>query len=140
MSLNHVVARFRDGRTIKGTSLNVDPTKPTCHVRTDGRAVEIKLIDLKALFFVKDVGGNPAHNEATQPTAGDARLVGGKGIAVKFADGEVVVGVSNRFPPLGKFFFMLPIDPKSNNIRILVNRAATVSITEATAAQLAAAG
>jgi hypothetical protein len=131
MSVNHVVARFRDGRTIKGTTLNVDPTRLTCHVRTERGAIEIKLNDLKALFFVKDPDGNPAHHEAVDPTPGDPRLVGAKRIAVRFEDGETVTGMSNRFPPLGKLFFMLPIDPRSNNIRILVNRAATVAITDA---------
>jgi hypothetical protein len=132
MSLNHIVARYRDGRTIKGTSLNVDPSRPTCHIRTvDSGVVEVKLLELKALFFVKDPTGNPAHNEAMDPTPGDVRLVGAKKIAVAFEDGETVVGMANRFPPLGKFFFMIPIDPKSNNIRILVNRVATRSITEA---------
>lgn len=131
MSANLVVARFRDGRTIKGTSLNVDVAKPTFHVKAEGGAVEIRLVDLKALFFVKDPVGNAAHNEATDPTTGDPRLVGAKRVAVRFEDGETITGMSNRFPPLGKYFFMLPIDPKSNNVRILVNRAATVAITEA---------
>lgn len=132
MIANNVVARFRDGTTMKGTSLNVDPTKKTCHIRGgDQKVVEVKFIDLKALFFVKDPSGNPAHNEATDPTPGDPRLVGGRKIAVRFTDGETIVGMSNRFPPLGNNFFMVPIDPKSNNLRILVNRAATVAITEA---------
>lgn len=131
MAANLVVARFRDGRTMKGVSLNVDPTKPTFHVRTDQGAVEVRLVDLKALFFVKDPAGNPAHHEATDATVGDPRLFGAKRIAARFEDGETIVGMSNRFPPLGKYFFMLPIDPKSNNIRILVNRGATVAITEA---------
>lgn len=132
MISNLVVARFRDGRTLKGTSLNVDPTKPTFHIRTSDRgAVEVRLVDLKALFFVKDPTGNSAHNEATAPTPGDPRLVGGKKIAVKFEDRETILGMANRFPPLGNFFFIIPIDPKSNNIRILINRAATTSITEA---------
>jgi hypothetical protein len=131
MSANLVVARFRDGRTLKGISLNVDVAKPTFHVRTDQGSVEVRLVDLKALFFVKDPTGNPAHNEAMEATSGDPRLVGGKRIAVRFEDRETILGVSNRFPPLGKYFFMLPIDPKSNNIRILVNRAATAAITEA---------
>ena len=132
MITNHVVARFRDGTTLKGTSLNVDPTKKTCHIRGgDQKVAEVKFIDLKALFFVKDPSGNPAHHEATDPTPGDPRLVGGHKIAVRFADGETIVGMSNRFPPLGNNFFMLPIDPKSNNLRILVNRGATVAITEA---------
>ncbi len=133
MISNLVVARFRDGRTLKGTSLNVDVTKPTFHIRTqDQGAIEVRLVDLKALFFVKDPTGNSAHHEAIAPTEGDPRLVGARKIAVKFDDRETVVGMANRFPPLGNFFFMIPIDPKSNNIRILVNRAATVSITEAT--------
>jgi hypothetical protein len=130
--VNQVVARFRDGRTLKGTSLNVDPSKPTCHVRTATGAIEVKLSDLKALFFVKDPHGNAKHNEAAKATPGDQRLLGGHKLAVKFHDGETIVGVANRFPPLGRFFFMLPIDPKSNNLRILVNRDATVSITQAT--------
>ncbi len=128
--VNQVVARFRDGRTLKGTSLNVDPAKPTCHVRTATGAVEVKLADLKALFFVKDHAGDAKRNEAANPTPGDQRLVGGHKLAVTFADGETIVGVANRFPPLGRFFFMLPIDPKSNNLRILVNRDATISITQ----------
>jgi len=134
---NLVVARFRDGTTLKGTSLNVDPAKPTFHIRTPDRgAIEVRLVDLKALFFVKDPTGNSAHHEATSPTAGDPRLVGARKIAVKFEDRETIVGMANRFPPVGNFFFMVPIDPKSNNIRILINRAATVSITEATQPQL----
>lgn len=132
MATNTVVARFRDGRLVKGTSLNVDPAKPTAHVRTeDGAAIQVKLADLKALFFVKDPTGDPSHNEAATATPGDPRLVGGKRIAVRFADGETVVGMSNRFPPLGQFFWVTPIDPKSNNLRILVNRAATTSIVDA---------
>ena len=129
--MNQVVARFRDGRILKGTSLNVDPTKPTFHLRTKEGPVEIALVELKALFFVKDQTGNAQHNEAAAATPGDARLVGGHKLAVRFQDGDIVVGLANRFPPLGKFFFMIPIDPKSNNIRILVNRDATSSITQA---------
>lgn len=128
--VNHVVARFRDGRTLKGTTLNVDTSRPTFHVRTPDGPVEVQLADLKALFFVKDHAGNPRHDEAMSATAGDSRLVGGKPTAVRFEDGETIVGSSNRFPPLGAFFYMLPVDPQSNNLRILVNRAATSAITE----------
>jgi hypothetical protein len=128
--LNQVVARFRDGRTIKGSSLNVDVTKPMFHVRTAEGPIEVSLADLKALFFVKDHAGNSKHREATAPTPGDPRLVGSHKLAVKFHDGETIVGVTNRFPPLGRYFFMLPIDPASNNLRILVNRDATASITQ----------
>jgi hypothetical protein len=132
MSTNHVVARFRDGRILKGATLNVDTSRPTFHVRTDKGPIEVILAELKALFFVKSPTGDSKHQEATEPTAGDPRLHGAFKIVVRFEDGEQIVGMANRYPPLGKYFFMLPIDPKSNNVRILVNRAATRSITEAT--------
>ena len=36
---NLVVARYLDGKLLKGTSLDVDPTRPTFHVRPpEGRA------------------------------------------------------------------------------------------------------
>jgi len=130
--MNNVVARFIDGRIVKGTSLNVDPTKPTFHVRTPNGPVEVKLADLKALFFVKSLDGDSAHEEAMTATDGDPRLVGGKPVTVIFKDREKVVGVTNRFPPIKPFFFITPIDPKSNNIRILVNKGAAISIREAT--------
>ncbi len=38
----------------------------------------------------------------------------------------------NRFPPITPFFFMLPIDPQSNNIRILINGAAIREMSEVT--------
>lgn len=135
MPANLIVARFLDGRTVKGTSLNVDPARPTCHVRTNDGPIEVALKELKALFFVKDLSGNAAHQEGSRATPGDARLVGGTAISVEFADGERIVGATNRYPPNRPFFFMVPIDPKSNNLRILVNRAAAVRITEAPAAR-----
>ena len=35
----------------------------------------------------------------------------------------------NRYPPNRPFFFLLPMDPDSNNIRILVNRDALAELT-----------
>lgn len=53
---NMVVARFADGRTVKGNSLDVDPNRPRRHVRTaEGEMVDVALDDLKALFFVKSL-------------------------------------------------------------------------------------
>ena len=44
---NEVVARFLDGKVIKGVSLDVDPNRPICHVRTgERRMVEVKLTTL----------------------------------------------------------------------------------------------
>jgi hypothetical protein len=132
MIQNIVVARYLDGRIVKGTSLNVDPDKPTFHVRTEqGPAVEVKLRDLKALFFVKDLVGNSMRNESADPTPGDSRLLGARRVCVEFRDGETLTGTTPRFPPIKQFFYVIPIDPKSNNLRVLVNRHATAHVREA---------
>jgi hypothetical protein len=49
-------------------------------------------------------------------------------VEITFADGERLGGLMNRYPPIGPFFFMLPIDPDSNNLRILVNREAVATM------------
>ena len=129
MKPNIVVARFRDGRVLKGSSLNVDPNRATFHLRTEnGEVVVVRLQDLKALFFVKDPSGNSVFQESFEATPGDARLVGAKRISARFEDGETVVGMTHRWPLTGDSFFMVPIDPKSNNLRILVNRAALAQV------------
>jgi hypothetical protein len=127
--MNKVVARFADGRLIKGVSMNVDVTKTTCHVRTaENKMEEVRLADLKALFFVKSLDGDASHNEAMAPETADPRGRGSIQVELKFIDGERLVAFANRFPPLGAFFFLLPVDTRSNNIRILVNRAQVASI------------
>lgn len=126
-----IVAHFIDGTVKKGQSLDVDPKKPTCHLKTEtGGTIEIALADVKALFFVRSATGDPAHNEARESVAGDSRLVGARRVRVMFADKEEIVGLMNRYPPITRHFFMLPIDPLSNNVRILVNRAAVKEMSE----------
>jgi hypothetical protein len=126
---NQVVARYRDGRLVKGISLDLDPAKPTCHVRPAGsKVVEVKLSELKALFLVKSLDGNSAHDEALTFEANDRRSSGSTKIEVVFQDGERLVGFTNRFPPNRALYYVVPADLKSNNIRILVNSEAVKSI------------
>lgn len=126
-----IVARFINGRVEKGTSTDVDPKRPNCHLTTDsGERLEVSLASVKALFFVKTAAGRPEYREAKGQSAGDSRLLGTKRVRVVFADKEEIVGLTNRYPPVAPYFFMLPIDPQSNNIRILVNRAAVMEMTE----------
>jgi hypothetical protein len=129
--LNNVVAHFTNGRIVKGTSLDVDVGKPMCHVRTESEGtVPVELKDLKALYFVKDLSGNPGYREHQDPQDGDVRIRGSRMIEIRFSDGEEMGGLTNRYPPTRPFFFVLPMDSKSNNIRILVNKGAIASITE----------
>ena len=127
---NDVVAHFLDGRIVKGTSLDVAPSSPKCHVKTDEHMVEVELEKLKALFFVRDLTGDREYRESLTPDPNDMRLRGTKGIELIFHDGERLVGLTNRFPPTKQYFFVLPMDANSNNIRVLVNKFAVESIKE----------
>ncbi|MGH7710155.1 MAG: DUF6982 domain-containing protein [Gemmatimonadaceae bacterium] len=127
--VNHVVARFIDGRLIKGTSMDVDPGKPGCHIRTpDGAIYAVELRELKALFFVKSLNGDARHSEGMELQPADRRQFGSALVELTFADGERMVGLTNRATPNRDFFFVLPVDSRSNNIRVLVNRGALKSI------------
>ena len=125
-----VVARFQDGRLLKGTSLDVGPARPTFHIRPQkGPVLEVRLQDLKALFFVRSLDGDPQRIERKSPDPGDPRTRGSRVIGMRFADGEFMVGLTVAYPPRRDYFFALPVDQHSNNIRVLVNKEAVVSMT-----------
>lgn len=127
---NFVVANLLRGGVVKGISLDVDAAKPLCHIRTDGGAVEVKLAEVKALFFVRDLAGDPARNDAQALAGDDPRQRGATVVEIEFKDGERIVAFTNRFPPRGAFYFVVPVDPASNNSRILVNSAAVASLRQ----------
>jgi len=127
---HRVVARFRDGRIVKGITMDIDPGRSRCHVRTpEGKMVEVHLPDLKALFFVRSLEGNSTRYENRTPDPQDRRSRGATAMTMTFEDGEVMVGLTIRYPPNRPFFFILPVDAESNNLRILVNRDAVVSMS-----------
>ena len=126
---NEVVAHFIDGRIVKGTSLDVNPAKPNCHLRTDDGVENVSLDDIKALYYVKSLAGDSERDDSLEVVEDDIRLRGSKRVELVFKDTERLVVLSNRFPLTGDRFFVLPIDPGSNNDRILVNRAALQSIS-----------
>jgi hypothetical protein len=127
--MQKVVAHLRDGRVLKGTSLDVAPNRPTCHVRPpDGPAVEVRLNDLKALFFVRTLEGDAEHDEERAVDPEDRRALGSTVVRLTFGDGEEMTGLTNRYPPTQPFFFIVPVDPGSNNLRILINRSAVVAM------------
>lgn len=129
-----VVAHFIDHTIVKGTSIDVDPGKPRCHIQSrEHGSLEVELAQLKALYFVKDFAGKPEYQDSSDPAAGDMRLRGSHQVKVTFLDGEELFGLMNRYPPNRSRFFVLPIDAASNNVRILVNRDAVRTIEPLTA-------
>lgn len=127
-----VVAHFLDHRIVKGTTVAIDPTKPVCHIHTPADGMqEVELVKLKALFIVKDLAGRPQYREASEPNPTDLRLCGSREVYILFRDGEHLSGLVNGQRSARQFFWVLPIDPESNNIRILVNRSAVLGISSA---------
>ena len=115
-----VVARYIDGKRVKGLSQDFFPNKDRFHVspadKPSGEAVEILLKDLKAVFFVRDFAGNYQYDERKEYIQGDKPS--GRKIEVTFKDGEVLVGTTLGYDPNRPGFFLFPADPKSNNIRV----------------------
>lgn len=119
MAGNLVVAAFRDGRRIKGSTLDFLPTRDAFHLhRADGGIDTVMVADLKALFFVRDLAGDFTHDTRNEFPQGSRPP--GRKIRIVFADGEEVVGTTQGYDPTRKGFFVLPADSKANNERIFV--------------------
>ena len=109
---NEVAAHYLDGRVVKGISLDLDPGRPRFHIRTAAQGtLEVKLTELKALFFVKDLVGNSGRKDVLALEPSDGRPRG-------------------AYPPARPFFFVLPADARSNNLRVLINRAAVKRMSQ----------
>jgi hypothetical protein len=129
--LNKVVARFAEGPVVKGMTADFFPGKDVFHLSLadappDAEPIEVRMQDLKALFFVKDYQGDPAHVE--QKGFDEGRPPAGRRIQVTFKDGETLVGTTTGYQPGRPGFFLVPADPESNIERCYVVSAATESV------------
>lgn len=116
---NRVVARFADGRMIKGTTQDFAPAKECFHVITSeggARPTRIAIADLKAVFFVRSLVGNATHQEQH----GFSAPLQGRKVQVTFKDGEVLVGTTQAYHADRQGFFVVPADAGSNNERVFV--------------------
>lgn len=114
-----VVARFIDGRVVRGFTTEFQPSKPYLQVSTDPASTEtvhLPFAQLKALFFVRDFLGNPCHIESQTFTAEPQ----GRKVVVTFQDGEVLTGSTVGYRNGDRGFFVQPADPQSNNLRVYV--------------------
>jgi len=127
-----VVARYTNGRMIKGMTQDFFPNKDRFHIATDdnrlNKPAEVILKDLKAVFMVRNFLGNPQYVERKKYQEGDTPY--GIPLEVTFADGEVMVGSSMGFDSKREGFFLSPVDPMSNNIRAFVITSAVKRIRQ----------
>jgi hypothetical protein len=118
-----VIARYRNGKLVKGTTSNFMHRNPAFHMRpVNGQPnqppIQVQVRDLKAVFVVRSFGGNPGYQEKTSFQPGATPY--GRKLQVTFEDGETISGASANYDPDGQGFFLTPADPASNNERIYV--------------------
>ena len=117
-----VVVRYKDGKVLKGVTQNFFPNKDRFHLflaeKPSDPPKEIFIRDLKAVFVVRDFGGNPDYKERKEFSGGEK--VFGTKIEVAFQDGEVLVGSTLGYDLKRQGFFIFPADPQSNNLRAFV--------------------
>jgi len=116
---------------IKGTTYNFSPNSPVFHItpingQPGSGSAEVAVNDLKAMFVVKALDGNPEYVKKDGFQPGGMRI--GRRLEVVFEDGEVLHGFSTNYEPTKPTFFLLPADPEGNNKRILVVTAAVKSV------------
>lgn len=128
-----VVVRYVDGRLVKGTTQDFFPNKDRFHLLSDTTVTtvseepaEVLIRDLKAVFFVKDFGGNPGYNERKEYNNGDKAQ--GRKVEILFVDGEKLVGSTLGYDPNRLGFFLFPVDPESNNMRVFAVTAAVKNV------------
>ncbi|HEY5998473.1 MAG TPA: hypothetical protein VI078_04130 [bacterium] len=131
MIQNKIVVRFLDGRRLKGYTGDFLPSKPAFHVMPldappGTKPMLVQISELKAVFFVKDLVGNPEHRERLEFRPDRPPV--GKKIRVVFRDGEVLVGTTQGYDPTRAGFFLVPADHESNNERCFIIGRATTKV------------
>ena len=106
------------------------PAKDSFHLAsTDGapgsRPTEIRMAELKAVFFVRDFEGDPTYKDRQEF---DRTPLSGRRIRVTFKDRELLVGMTQGYQPGRPGFFVIPADPRSNIERCFVVTAFTQEV------------
>ena len=118
---NKAIVAFLDGRRLKGYIYNFSAQKDRFRLfleqdttQREGKDVQMK--DLKAIFFAKDFVGNSEYTESQELTSQNQ----GRKAEVTFRDGEKLAGTTDAYNPDKVGFFLVPADPRSNNLRVFV--------------------
>ena len=120
-TLCKIVVRYADGRLLKGYTCDFLATKRYFHLAPTPDApkaarITVPVGHLKAIFFVRDFAGESRYVERKTFDHHTA----GRRVAITFLDDEQLVGATLNYRPDGDGFFVIPADPKSNNLRVFV--------------------
>jgi hypothetical protein len=122
-----VVARATNGTLIKGYNYDFSPGRRRFHIFPTRDAssdpVPVLLNELKAVFFVRDLAGNPTHHDRKAFLPGERPS--GRKIEIVFKDTEVLVGSTEaEIWQTTPGVLLTPADPTSNNLQVYAVSAA----------------
>lgn len=129
--LQKIVARYVDGRVIKGHTNNFSPTSREFMLQvhdapaTDD-AVRIEIRDLKAIFFVKDFLGR--RNYQKRDVFTPHQPYQGRRVKVTFKDRESALGATPEYNPKAQGFFFFPADMDGNTLKAYIVNAAVEDV------------
>jgi hypothetical protein len=124
-SQKRVVVHFKDGNLLKGHTRDFAPGTNAFTVisgqgEDGGKTREVRITDLKAVFFVRQLDGNILYREKKRFKEVTRSHLRGHRIELRFQDGEVIRGTTLDYAVGKEGFFITPVDPMSNNRLIYV--------------------
>jgi len=125
--MSKAVLRYMDGRILKGRLTSFQQSSGFVRIidQSTGFVESVRLDQLKAVFFVRDFEGIPAHaDQKSFPP----RPEYGRRTVVRFQDGEELWGYTQGYSIERLGFFLFPADKSSNNERVFVVTASTESV------------
>jgi len=136
MNDQKVVLNFTDGRIIKGYIGDLSPQDEFIEIEDKAsNKQKFKITELKAIFFVKTFEGNKDYSE--KKSFAVTRQIGQK-VLVRFKDSETLLGHLEGGVPWEKGFhleskrggfYLIPVDDKSNNIKVFVVSTSVLDVT-----------
>ncbi len=131
-----VILRFIDGRLMKGYSSDFSTSADFVSIEDESSNTQtVWNNELKAIFFVKTFEGDKRYSEKKSFTQAPSS---GKKVFVRFKDGESMIGYLEGNVPWEKGFFLetkkggfflIPVDNKSNNIKVFVISSSVQDVT-----------
>lgn len=129
---DQAVLHVRAGKLLKGLLTDFTTTADTVHLKLESASenppIEVKVADLKAIYYVRSFTGNKQYKKKRYFGSMDPK---GKRVMVRFKDGEILCGfIEGELPwkdgfltatdPNLKGFFIYPADSEGNNTKVFV--------------------
>ncbi len=127
------VVKYQNGEIIKGWIEDFRPDRESFILfplieYSEEESLEINFSSLKAVFFVKDFMGNKDYKKVRTFNFDINITPSQRKLIVNFKAGEHLYGTSHSYGRYKIGFFIYPIDPKDNNVRIFTVHSAVESV------------